>query len=307
MPLSLDTLPGLVLFSCVVRHGSLTGAAQELGLNRSSVSKQLARFETQLGAKLLQRTTRKLALTELGERVWQEAQTIATALENVDAITEDYRQNVRGRLKVSCSSSLARVHLVPLLPAFNQRYPEVDLLLQLEDRFVDLTTEQVDIAIRVGHLPDSSLVARKLGELQWQLVASPGYLAEHGAPQTPADLAGHACLFYQNGLRAMNLWTFTGPKGEEQVRVKGALAMNDACALVDAAINGLGILLIDRALLSLALASGQLLPLLPEYQLAAGLPVYAVYPAREWLPAKAAAFVEFILQEFAPRLAAPRE
>jgi DNA-binding transcriptional LysR family regulator len=306
MSLSLDTLPGLALFSAVVRHGSLTGAAQELGLNRSSVSKQLARFEAQLGAKLLQRTTRKLALTELGERVWQEAQTIAAALENVDAITDDYRQNVRGRLKVSCSSSLARVHLVPLLSLFSQRYPEVDLLLQLEDRFVDLSTEQVDIAIRVGHLPDSSLVARKLGELQWQLVASPAYLAKHATPQTPSDLAQHACLFYQNGSRAMSLWTFTGPQGVEQVRVRGPLAMNDACALVDAAIHGQGILLIDRALLGAQLVNGQLIPLLPDYSPATGLPVYAVYPARDWLPAKAAAFVEFILSEFAPRLAAPR-
>jgi len=306
MTLSLDTLPGLALFSCVVRHGSLTGAAQELGLNRSSVSKQLARFEAQLGAKLLQRTTRKLALTELGERVWQEAQTVAAALGNIDAITDDYRQNVRGRLKVSCSSSLARVHLVPLLPLFSQRYPEVDLLLQLEDRFVDLTTEQVDIAIRVGHLPDSSLVARKLGELQLQLVASPAYLAKHGTPQTPSDLTQHACLYYQNGSRAMNLWTFSGVLGEEQVRIKGPLAMNDACALVDAAIHGLGLLLIDRALLAAPLASGQLLALLPNYQLAVGLPVYAVYPARDWLPAKVTALVEFIVSEFAPRLAAPR-
>ncbi|MDW5416723.1 LysR family transcriptional regulator [Iodobacter sp. CM08] len=306
MTLSLDTLPGLALFSCVVRHGSLTGAAQELGLNRSSVSKQLARFEAQLGAKLLQRTTRKLALTELGERVWQEAQTVAAALGNIDAITDDYRQNVRGRLKVSCSSSLARVHLVPLLSLFSQRYPEVDLLLQLEDRFVDLTTEQVDIAIRVGHLPDSTLVARKLGELQLQLVASPAYLAQKGTPQTPSDLAQHACLFYQNGSRAMNLWTFSGPLGEEKVRVKGPLAMNDACALVDAATHGLGLLLIDRALLAAPLASGQLLALLPDYQLAVGLPVYAVYPARDWLPAKVTAFVEFIVSEFAPRLAVPR-
>ena len=156
--ISIDALSGLTLFCQVVHHGSLTGAATALGLSRSAVSKQLARFEANLGAKLLNRTTRQLALTELGERVWLEAQQIQQSLENVEAITDDYREQVRGRLKVSCSSALGRVQLLPLLPGFAERYPDIELILQLEDRISDMVAEQVDVAIRAGHLPDSSLV-----------------------------------------------------------------------------------------------------------------------------------------------------
>jgi len=302
MALNLVTLPGLALFATVVRHGSMSRAAVELGLSRSSVSKQLARFETQLGARLLQRTTRKLALTELGELVWQEAQTMQQALSNVEVLTDDYRQRVRGRLRVSSSAALGRTHLLPLLPAFVERYPDVDLALQFEDRFVDLVAEQIDVAIRIGHLPDSTLVARKLGELSWQVAASPQYVAQHGAPRTPAELAKHTCLIYRNGARAMDHWAFNGPNGQQSILVQGRLAMNDANALIDAACRGLGILMIDRALLSDALTNGLLLPLMPDYAPLPGFPVYAVYPARDWLPTKTSAFVDFLLKEMAPRL-----
>lgn len=310
MSISLDALPGLALFACVVRHSSLSGAAQELGLSRSAVSKQLSKFEQQLGARLLQRTTRKLALTELGEEIWREAQAVELALNNVEAISDGYRQHVRGRLKVSCSSAIGRAHLLPLLPLFMQQYPDVELILLFEDRMVDLATEQIDLAIRVGDLPDSSLVARKLGELEWQLAASPEYLAAHGMPTTPQALTQHNCLCYRNNTRAMDVWRFiagelTGELTDEKiisVQVRGSLAMNDAGALVEAACRGQGILLIDRTLLGSALASGQLVPLLPDFPPAPGLPVYAVYPAREWLPAKTSAMVDFLLLSFTPRL-----
>lgn len=302
MNLNLETLPGLTLFTTVVRHGSLSGAALALGLSRSAVSKQLAKFENQLGARLLQRTTRKLALTELGEEVWREAQTVELALNHISALSNDYAQQIRGRLKISCSSSIGRVHLLPLLPLFTQQYPDVDLILSFEDRMVDLTSEQVDVAIRIGHLPDSTLVARKLGELQWQLVASPTYLAANGIPSSPQELTQHNCLVYRNSSSVMDVWQFMD--GEQLIRtpVRGSLAINDACALVDAARAGLGILLIDRSLLGAALQTGSLIPLLPDFPSAPGLPVYAVYPARKWLPAKTNAMLEFLLHNFAPRL-----
>nr|WP_314898931.1 LysR substrate-binding domain-containing protein [uncultured Deefgea sp.] len=208
MRLQLESLPGLALFACVVRHGSMSSAAKELGLSRSSVSKQLTKFEQHLGARLLQRTTRQLALTELGEEVWREAQAIELALDNVAAITDNYQQHVKGRLKVSCSSSIGRAHLLPLLPEFMQQYPEIDLVLLFEDRMADLAAEQIDLAIRIGHLPDSSLVARKLGELERQLVASPAYLAKNPAPSTPQALTQHNCLCYRNNTTTMDVWRF---------------------------------------------------------------------------------------------------
>ena len=302
MPIPLERLPGLMLFARVAQLGSLSAAAQSLGLSRSAVSKQLASFEAQIGAKLIQRTTRKLALTELGEQVMQEAQRVEEALQAVESITDDFRQQVRGKLKVSSSTSIGRMTLLPILKQFTDAYPDVQIELGLEDRFVDLVAEQVDVAIRIGHLPDSSLIARRLGELSWQISASPDYLARHGTPKTPQELANHACLFYRSSKQNMNNWHFMKDGHTETVKVSGPLTINDACALVDATINGMGILLIDKALLGPAMKTGQLVPVLNSYTLAPGYPVYAIYPARDFLPAKTVAFVDFLLEKLAPRL-----
>ncbi len=304
MSIPLERLPGLILFARVAQYGSLSGAAKSLGLSRSAVSKQLTHFEAQIGARLIQRTTRKLALTELGEQILREAQRVETALNAVESITDDFRKQVRGKLRISCSTSLGRVLLLPLLTEFSARYPEVELELGLEDRFVDLVAEQVDAAIRIGHLPDSSLIARRLGELSWQVCASPVYIARRGEPQVPADLVQHACLYYRNSGRAMNNWQFISAHNgtNETVRVRGPLAINDACALVDAAISGLGILLIDKALVEEPIVKGQLIPLLKNYPTAPGFPVYVVYPARDYLPAKTIAFVDFLMELLKPKL-----
>jgi len=302
MSIPLERLPGLILFSRVAQYGSLSAAAQSLGLSRSAVSKQLSAFEAQMGSRLIQRTTRKLALTELGEQILREAQRVETALNAVESLTENSRQQVRGKLRVSCSSSLGRVALLPLLKEFTERYPEIELELGLEDRFVDLVAEQVDVAIRIGHLPDSSLIARRLGELAWQVSASPEYLGRRGTPRQPQDLLHHACLYYRNSKRAMNNWQFIGPDGLETVTVSGPLAINDAGALVEAALMGMGILLIDGAMLGNALDTGRLVPLMPDYPPAPGFPVYAVYPARDFLPAKTTAFVDFLLEKLSPLL-----
>ena len=316
----MERMSGLMLFGKIVECGSLSGAAQQLGISRSSVSKQLAAFEQEIGARLLQRTTRKIALTELGEQIMQEALQVQEALAKVEAISNDFRQEVRGRLKVSCSSSFGRVHLVPLMREFTERYPEVDVCLQLEDRFVDLVAEQVDIAIRIGYLSDSSLIARRLGELTWQLCASPDYLARKGLPQTPSDLLAHDCLYYRNSKTTHNIWHFQsspidslaknhspknsekGTKNEEHISVQGPLCINDACALVSAAIDGLGVLLIDSSIVQEALAAGQLVPLLADYPPAPGLPVYAVYPVRNFLPTKTHAFIDFLVDRLSPRI-----
>ncbi len=299
MSIPLERLPGLILFSRVAQYGSLSAAADSLKLSRSAVSKQLSAFEAQIGARLIQRSTRKLSLTELGEQILREAQRVETALSAVEQLTEDVRQQVRGKLKVSSSTSIGRRALLPQLKEFSERYPEIELELGLEDRFVDLIAEQVDVAIRIGHLPDSSLVARRLGELSWQLAASPDYLARHGAPKTPQDLANHACLYYRNRNQNMNTWRFANG---DMAKVQGPLVINDAIALVEATIQGMGILLIDKALLKDAFALGQLVPVLEDYPLNPGYPVYAIYPARDFLPAKTTAFVDFLLEKLSPQL-----
>lgn len=304
MSIPLERLPGLILFARVAQYGSLSGAAKSLGLSRSAVSKQLSSFEAQMGARLIQRTTRKLALTELGEQILREAQRVESALNAVESITDDFRQQVRGKLRISCSTSLGRVLLLPLLTEFSTRYPEIELELGLEDRFVDLVAEQMDAAIRIGHLADSSIIARRLGELSWQVCASPAYIARRGEPKVPVDLAQHACLYYRNSGRAMNNWQFISRHDgtSHTVQVKGPLAINDACALVDAALSGMGILLIDKALVADPIKTGQLMPVLNDYPTAPGFPVYVVYPARDYLPAKTIAFVDFLMEKLKPKL-----
>ncbi|WP_374515264.1 LysR family transcriptional regulator [Niveibacterium sp.] len=302
MPIPFERIPGLLLFARVARSGSFSSAAQALGLSRSAVSKQVAAFEAQIGGRLIQRTTRKLELTELGDEILREAQRVETALEAIEDLSAEHAQQVRGKLRVSCSATAGRELLVPLLPEFHRRYPELELELGLEDRFVDLVAERVDVAIRIGHLPDSSLVARRLGELAWALVASPDYLARRGTPTRPEDLVGHACLFYSNGKHRLDNWGFVVGGEVQRYPVQGPLVINDASALVSAAIGGMGVLLIDQALVRAPVAAGLLRPLLPNFPPAPGFPVYAVYPAREHLPARTQAFVDFLGERFAPLL-----
>ena len=293
---------GLVLFSQIVRYGSLSATATQLGVGRAAISKQLSALEERIGARLLQRSTRKLSLTHVGAEVLVEARKIEQALSSVESISDNHQNRISGKLKVSCSNTLGRTHLVPLLKSFAEDYPDIAINLQLEDRVVDLIAEQVDVAIRIGHLQDSSLIARKLGRLTWRLCASPDYLQRQGTPKTPAELVEHNCLYYRNSKSSMNTWGFIGPKGEEHITVNGNLTINDATGLVNAAVNGMGILNIDNSIVRKHIDNGELLELLPGYQRMEGLPVYIIYPAKEFIPARTQAFIDFLLAFMRPKL-----
>ncbi len=297
MSLENEKLKGLVLFSHINRLGSLSAAAQLLGISRSSVSKQLAALENKIGSRLLNRTTRKIVLTEVGSQVLQEAHKVELALQTIEHISEDHQSEIAGVLKVSCASAQGRVHLVPLLVKFLKRYPKITVKLQLEDRFVDMVAESFDVSLRIGYLPDSTLIARKIGDLTWTVCASPEYLKTAPALQTPTDLLNHRCLYYRNAKISMNTWTFTSDVGEESVPVSGPLAVNDPGALISAAVEGAGILLIDTGLLTDTLRQGKLVPVLPKYKPIGGLPMYAVFPEREFMPAKTRALINFLLEE----------
>ncbi|XZG71369.1 LysR family transcriptional regulator [Chitinibacteraceae bacterium HSL-7] len=296
-----DQAERLVTLVQIAEAGSLSGAAQRMGVSRTVVSKHLAALENALDVRLIQRSTRSLTWTEAGLGVLHHARQIADALEHVADVSHRHSDTITGTLKVSCSGSLGREHLVPLLPRFLRAHPGVEVVLQLEDRFVDLIAEQYDLAIRIGHLPDSSLIAQRLGELRWSLVASPEYLATHGTPKHPAELSDYDCLYYRNASSSLNTWRFTGADGDHLVRVHGPLAINDAKALVCAACDGMGILLIDAAMLGDTLRSGQLVSVLDDYPPASGFPVYAVYPART-LPARTSALLQFLQVHLSPHL-----
>lgn len=294
-------IEGLVLFIHINRLGSLSAAAQLLGVSRSSVSKQLAALEAKIGSRLFNRTTRKIALTEVGRQVLQEALKVERALQSIEHFSEDSRSVIAGDLNVTCASAQGRVHLVPLVTRFLARYPKVNVNLQLEDRLVDMIAENLDVSIRVGYLPDSTLIARKLGDLSGVLCASPGYLSTAPPLLTPSDLLRHRCLFYRNAKLSMNTWSFTSNADQlpmtESVTVSGPLSINDPSALIPAALANAGVLLVDKGLLGSAIRDGSLLQVLTDYQVTESLPMYVVYPEREFVPARTRALVDFLIKE----------
>ncbi|MCI4439713.1 LysR family transcriptional regulator [Tibeticola sp.] len=284
----------LATFAAIVDAGSISKAAARLGCGKSVVSRQLARLEAELGARLIQRTTRTLTLTEVGEAVWLEAQQIERSLSNVEQIAGQFQQEVRGRLRVTCPRPLGQRYLVPLVAAFSRAYPKVELTLQVEDRLIDLVAEQIDVALRVAHLEDSSLVARRIADNPRVLVAAPQYLEHAQRPQTPQDLAQHRCLLFMSGNSVWDSWTFQRDGNAMTVRAQGSIRVNDGLSLAALACAGAGVAVIDRLLVAAELASGALVELLPEYRLNPGPPIHAVYPARKWLPLKTAVFLEYL-------------
>jgi DNA-binding transcriptional LysR family regulator len=284
----------LAQFSAIVRAGSISKAALALGCGKSVLSRQLAKLEAELGARLIQRSTRRLTLTEIGELVFAQAQQIDQAVANIEQLTEQHQHEVKGCLRVTCPRPLGQRYLVPLLAEFTRLHPKLEVALTVDDRMVDLIAEHIDVAIRVAHLDDSTLVARKLGDNPRVMVAAPSYLARAGAPDMPQDLARHACLVYTSGGRAFTHWSLLRDGETTVVEVVGKLQINDGMALVAAACTGGGILAIDKLLVDSELASGTLVPVLPGYSLRPGQPIYAVYPARPWLALKTASFVAFL-------------
>lgn len=284
----------LAIFSAIVRAGSISKAATTMGCGKSVLSRQLAKLEDDLGTRLIQRSTRRLTLTEIGEMVFAQAQHIDRAVANIEQLTEQHQTEVTGHLRVTCPRPMGQRYLVPLLVEFTQAYPKIEVALSVDDRMVDLIAEHIDVAIRVAHLEDSTLVARKLADNPRVLVASPAYLARRGTPTVPTDLLEHDCLVYTSGARAFDEWGFLHDGANTTIRVSSKIQINDGMALVAAACAGGGALVIDRLLAAEELARGELVELLPEYRLRSGQPIYAVYPARPWLAFKTATFIAFL-------------
>lgn len=285
----------LAIFAAIVQAGSISRAATQLGCGKSVLSRQLARLEADLGARLIQRSTRRLALTEIGEMVLQEARDIERAMTNIKELAGQFQQQVRGILRVSCSMT-GYSRIVPLVTEFTRMYPEVKVALQLEDRIVDLIAEQVDVAVRVSHMPDSSLVARKIADNPRVIVAAPSYLERAGTPKSPEQLSEYDCLLYANPNdgRVFNEWPFAGAPKPFKVKVDGPIQINDGGALVSAACCGAGLLLTPRIVVVDELTRGELVEVLRNWPVVPGLPIYAVYPARDWLALKTSVFIEFL-------------
>ena len=294
----MQKLHELAVFSRVVATGSLSSAARELGLSPALVSRRIAALEARLGVRLLHRTTRSLRLTDEGASYLDTCSRVLAEIAEADAAVGAGRVEPQGALKVAIPASFGNRHIAPLIPAFAARYPKVQLALSLSDRAVNIIEEGFDLAIRIAHLEDSSLAARKLAPNRRVVCASPAYLERHGTPRTPQDLARHNCLTTSDF--AMT-WDYTGPDGKPgSVRVAGRYACDNWEVLREWALAGLGVALKSTWDVRRHLEDGSLVPLCPGYTFGTDVAIYAVYPHRRFLPAKTRAFIEFLAESFGP-------
>ncbi|WP_175579698.1 LysR family transcriptional regulator [Vibrio diazotrophicus] len=287
-----NTFATIPIFVAVVECGSFSLAAEKLGVTKSAISKRVTQLEDELGIRLLNRTTRKLSLTEAGKRYYDHvSQALALAQQGMDAVTE-LQGEPKGKLKITAPMSFGVLYIAPIIAEFLEQFPKVTIDLQLEDQMVDLIAGEFDLAIRIGNLPISNLVAKRLVNCKSVLCASPEYINRHGSPQKPSDLIDHNCLVYSY-FRGGSEWTFEQQHNEFKVIPKGNFIVNNSEAIRRALIEGLGVGQLPTFLVSKDILSGNLLPIMRPYSLPEHA-IYAVFPERKHLPHKVRAFMEFV-------------
>ncbi len=294
----MDKFAHMQIFVGIVEAGSISGAAERLGLPKSAVSRRLAELEARLGVSLIQRTTRRLNLTDSGRAFYARCVAILADLDEAETAVSQAHGSLKGGLKVALPLAFGLLHLAPLIQEFMTLHPDVRFELDFNDRQIDLMQEGFDLAIRIATLEDSSLIARRLAPICHVLCASPGYLAKHGAPNVAADLARHVCLAYSNE-RDPGLWAYHGPDGQAgTVRVPVRLAASSGEFLMRAALADEGLLLLPTFYVHEALRTGQLLKLLPDHTWPE-LSAYAVYPPTRHLSSRVRALIDFLVERTA--------
>ncbi len=295
----MSNLPDIAVFVQVVERGSFTAAADRLEISKAAVSKYVGRLEHRLGARLLNRTTRRLTLTEAGAALYDRAGVAIADIAAAEAEVMELTGTPRGRLRVTAPAYFGNAFLMPAVTGFLRSYPDVELELDLNNRIVDLVKERFDVAIRITSLTDSSLVARRLADVRLLTVASPEYLRKAGTPATPADLSDHVGLSYTLQ-HAPNEWHFVADgKRPVTVHVRGCLRCNSDDALKHAALAGIGITRFPELFIGGEIASGQLVRLLQDYE-PPPASLCAVFPTRTNLPPKVRVFVDFLARHLKP-------
>lgn len=293
----MDRLAAMQVFSQVVESGSFAKAAERLHLSTSAASRLLAELEAHLQTRLLNRTTRRVSLTESGRAYYERC--VQVLADVTEAEQEAARATVvpRGTIKLTTAVAFGVRHIAPAIAAFLEQYPEVRFDVSLSDRVVDLVEEGFDLGVRIGAPGSGNLVARKLGETRIVPCASPAYLRASGAPSAPEELARRNCFTYEY-VTPRDQWRFRGPDGEERVvRVGGNLHSNNGDLLAEVAALGAGIVFEPAFIVGPEVRSGRLVPLLQDFE-PAPLSIYAVYPSRKHLSAKVRLFVEFLARSF---------
>lgn len=295
----MDSIRGITSFVRVATAGSFSQAARQLGVSTVAVSRNVQRLETELGVRLLNRTTRRVSLTDEGRELFETSRGALAELEAARETIADRRREPAGLVRVTSPSVFGRAYVLPLLTEFRARYPRIEVELSFADRLIDIVAEGYDVAIRAGEIAQPNAVVRKLADVPRFVCASPQYLMKHGAPQTPGQLAAHECIRYRsvNSGRPLR-WEFGRGAGMKSYDVRGHLILNDVLAVCDAAVAGLGLAQLATFIVTPHIRDGRLVPVLADYTPPL-FPISLYYPARRLQAARTRAFVEFVLQHLA--------
>ncbi|MFU6938866.1 LysR family transcriptional regulator [Pseudomonas aeruginosa] len=301
----MDILFNMRAFVSVAETGSFTAAAQRLDLTTAYVSRAVAKLEAHLQTRLLHRTTRRIALTEAGQRYLMRAQQILAYIEEAEAEAGDAHARPSGTLKVHAMTGIGQHYLIKAISEYCETYPEVGFDLTLANRITDILDEGYDISVVIApELPDSGFVSKCIGQTYSILCASPGYIAVHGFPRLPAELSAHRCLRLVNSVMSLDRWLFDGPDGQELACINQThFQVNTADAMTEAVVSGMGIGALPVYAAVNGLKDGSLVRVLPRYSLF-HLNVYALYPSRQYLDAKIRTWVEFLREHMPAMLAA---
>lgn len=301
----MDRITSMTAFATVVTSGSFASAAQRLNMSPATVTNHVQAIEERLGVRLLNRTTRKLSLTEAGRTYYDQCAFILAQLEAADSSVSALNSTPRGTLRLNAANVLSS-GMAALISGFSVAYPEITVDLTTTDGMVDLVEGGIDAAVRFKEPPDSSLIMRRLGQFRLILCASPAYIEQHGAPREPSDLSQHNCMayMYRGFDKLTRVWCLTGPEGEVDVPISGNLHTNSVDTLSAAALDGRGIIMACSRTVDTALRSRRLVRVLPDYHLGE-YPIIALYPHRQHVPAKVRSFVDFAAKHFAETLAPP--
>jgi DNA-binding transcriptional LysR family regulator len=283
------------ILAAIIEGGSLNRAAETLGMTRSGVSRALSRLEALVGVRLFDRSTKVVALTDEGRRLYSEVAPLLTGIENAVKVTSGSTAAVRGRLRVNVDAFFSSLLFTPHISEFLSLYPELSLEVIAKDQLGDLVVDGFDIAVRFGRPPESALVARKLLETRMVAVASPAYVKAHGRPMIPSDLAKHVCIQVRDSLtgQPIKIWRFRQKDKVAQVKIKGQLMVAEFGTLLGACIAGVGIARVKAIGIRQYIEQGALVELLADWS-GESFPLYAYYPSRQMLPAKVNAFIDFI-------------
>jgi DNA-binding transcriptional LysR family regulator len=294
----MEDLQRMAIFARVVEAKSFSGAARHLNLSKSLVSKQITQLEKSVGARLLNRTTRALSVTDAGAVFYEHCMRIVEEMEEAKLAVSRLHSEPRGLLRISSSVAFGRLHVAPAVAEFLRLYPEVRIDMVTTDRFVDLAEEGYDVVIRIVGEPAPNVVARKLAPVKRSMCATPEYFARHGIPQTLSDLRRHNCLTYTYFM-PQDSWRLRGPDGDIAVPAPGNLRLNDDDALAETVLSGLGIAVLPTFIIGKELQSGRLRSVLSEY-IPLERHIYAVYLPTRHLSAKVRGFIDFLLKRFGP-------